>query len=337
MLKKLLIIFLILLIAASAIGYHFYKKIFDPNVYSELKSQHVLIPTGSSYKYVLDSIIVDAESFDWVAKKMNYIKDKVPPGKYKIEPSWSNIELIRKLRSGTQDPVQLTFNNIRLPEELASTVSAYIEADSTEIMAILKDSSYLSSLGFNSHNILTMFIPNTYEVYWNTSAKSFLERMKKEFDSFWNTTRIAKAEKMGMTAQEINILASIVQKESLKAIEKPMIAGVYYNRLQKGIKLQADPTVVFATREFDLRRVLNRHLEYDSPYNTYIYEGLPPGPICIPEISTIDAVLDYKKHDYIFFCAKPGYEGLHVFAKTLAGHNRNANKYRTWLNQNQIR
>jgi UPF0755 protein len=200
------------------------------------------------------------------------------------------------------------------------------------------DQEVLSELGYTPENIMSLFIPNTYQVYWNTSPQNLLKRLQVENDAFWaKKNRREKAKSLGLSTQEVYTLASIVEKESLVMDEKPIIAGVYLNRLKKGMLLQADPTVVFAVGDFSIQRVLNKHLAIDSPYNTYKNVGLPPGPICMPSISSIDGVLNAEKHNYIFFCAKPNSGGRHAFANTLAGHNRNAAIYRNWLQANQIR
>jgi UPF0755 protein len=341
-LKKILGIGFIFLIAGGIVGYYFGQKIFSPNVKSDLEDKYIYIPIEASFENVVDivskaDILHDIESFKWVAGLMKYDRVNVPSGKFEITPGWSNRDLVSHLRSGQQEPVKLTFNNVRLPEEFAGKVAKYIHADSLEILDALRDEKKIEALGFDSANILSMFLPNTYEFYWNTKIDKFFSRMKGEYDKFWNEDRLAKAKKLNMTPKEVSILASIVQKETIQNSEKPRVAGVYLNRLQKGIFLQADPTVVFANRIFDAKRVLNKHLEFDSPYNTYKYAGLPPGPICMPSIGSIDAVLNAEKHDFIFFCAKPGYNGEHLFAKTLSGHNRNAKVYHQWLREQNIR
>jgi UPF0755 protein len=256
---------------------------------------------------------------------MNY-PNTVRPGKYKIEPKTSYIDLIRKLRAGIQEPVNLTFNNIRTKQDLAGNLSKQIELDS---LTILKHF-------INQPESFLHFIPNTYEVYWNLSEKSLFSKMKKEYNKFWNTSRKAKAKKIGLTPKEVAVLASIVQSETQKNDEKPRVAGVYANRLKKGMLLQADPTLIFAHQDFTITRVLNIHKEIDSPYNTYKYTGLPPEPICLPEISSLDAVLNYENHDYIFFCAKEDFSGYHNFAKTNRQHERNAAVYRKALDAREI-
>ncbi len=340
--RKILIFLLsFIIIAALVVGLLFRQWIWGPNVKEDLTKTEFKIPTGSNYNDVLrllkkNKILYNYTSFDFIAGVMKYKKDKVAPGRYILKGGMSNRELISMLRAGLQTPLNITFNNVRTVEELVGRISHYIEADSTEIVKLLHDSTYIAKLGYNKYNILTMFIPNTYQFFWNTDPEEFLERMKKEHDKFWNNKRLEKANKIGLNPVEVFTLASIVEKETLANVEKPVIASVYLNRLKKGMLLQADPTVVYATQNFKLKRVLNKHLKVESPYNTYLNKGLPPGPICMPDVGTIDSVLNAKDTDYLFFCAKPNGHGRHAFAKTNRQHINNANKYRRWLNKNKI-
>jgi UPF0755 protein len=251
----------------------------------------------------------------------------IKPGHYVLQEGMSNDALINMLRLGTQTPVQVIFNNIRTKEQLARVISKQIEADSSSLMAFLNDTAYLLALGLNNETALCLFIPNTYEFFWNTSARQFMDRMQREHDAFWAGNREEKARAIGLSQAEVITLASIVDKETNKNDEKAAIAGVYMNRLDRNWLLQADPTLVYASGDFGLTRVLNIHKEINSPYNTYMYAGLPPGPICIPSIASIDAVLNYEDHDYFFFCAKDDFSGYHVFAKSITQHNRNARRY----------
>ena len=241
------------------------------------------------------------------------------------------------LKSGQQEPVKVVFNNIRLKEQLAGVISKQIEADSLSITKLLSDKEYLSALGLTPENSVSLFIPNTYEFYWNTSAKGFIERMQKEHNRFWNERRRTILNRTGLNITEVIILASIVEQETKKNDEKPIVAGVYLNRLRKNWNLEADPTLIFATRDFSAKRVLNIHKEVDSPYNTYRNRGLPPGPICIPSIASIDAVLNYKEHQYMFFCAKDDFSGYHSFARTYQEHLVNARRFHNELNRRKIR
>lgn len=240
------------------------------------------------------------------------------------------------LRSGKQVPVQLTFNNIRTIEQLAGTISKQIEPDSAVLIGLLKNSEIQKKYGLNCYTMPCMFIPNTYEIYWNTSAEKFLDRMNKEYKKFWNKTRRMQADKLNKTPEEIVTLASIVNEETYMDSEKQRIAGVYINRLETGMRLQADPTVIFGLGDLSVHRVLRKHYEIDTPFNTYMHDGLPPGPICIPEISSINAVLNYEKHDFLFFCAKPDFSGFHNFSKNLNEHNKYARAYQRELNLKRI-
>ena len=248
----------------------------------------------------------------------------------------TNLEAVKLLRSGAQTPLDITFNNVRLKEELAEKICSGIAADEDRFFALLQDTAVIRSYGFNQYTIVSMFIPNTYEVYWTISEKELLDRMKTEYDRFWNDERRAKAEKIGMTPEEVSTLASIVEAESKRIDEKPKIAGVYINRLEKGMALQADPTLVYAAGDFSIKRVLNKHKEIESPYNTYKYPGLPPGPINIPPISAIDAVLNFTSHNYLYFCAKEDFSGYHNFATNLTAHLNNARRYQNALNKARL-
>lgn len=338
--KKWLVFFFILLVIGVIIAYVFYNSIFSPNV--RLKGEPAalyFIPTGTDFDSLVEDlddreILDDVSSFKRVAAIMKFQKAK--PGKYELQNGWSNKELITQLRAGKQKPVNLTFNNIRTIEELAGFFANKLEPDSLSILNHFLEDSVLLKYQRTPENMLSLFIPNTYQFYWNSSPEKIVSRLAYEHDKFYNQERNTKMEKLGLSDSELYTLASIVQKETLVNDEKPKVAGVYLNRLRRGQLLQADPTVVFATGQFDLRRVLNKHLAIDSPYNTYKYEGLPPGPIAMPDVSTIDAVLNYEKHRYLYFCASTDNSGRHVFAKTLIEHNRNANKYRSYLNKKRI-
>jgi UPF0755 protein len=233
--------------------------------------------------------------------------------------------------------VKLSFQNLRLKADFAKYISTQLEADSNALLSLLDSTAYINKYGFNKDNIYTMFIPNSYELYWNTSASQFFKRMNDEYLRFWNEERKAKATEIGLTPIQVSILAAIVDAEALHNDEMPMIAGLYLNRYHKGIRLQADPTVIFANKDFTIRRVLNKHLRINSPYNTYLVKGLPPGPIMMPSISAIDAVLSYKKHDYLYMCAKEDFSGYHNFAVTESEHQVNARKFQQALNRMNIK
>ncbi len=338
--KILGIIFALLSAIGLIVAWFAYSAIFKPNVHIETEFTHVCIPTGSTFddvKSILleQGVIVNEQTFLWLAQKKNY-PNRVRPGRYRIYNNMCNNELINLLRSGVQDPVRVTFNNIRVREQLAGVISASIEADSLSILNLLNKNEVMQKYGLNKETAKLLFIPNTYEFYWNTSAEQLLERMHREYNNFWNKSRRQQAEKIGMTPVEVAIMASIVRQETNKRDEMPRIAGVYVNRIKRNIPLQADPTIVFAVGDFSINRVLNRHLAIDSPYNTYKYAGLPPGPISLPEPFVIDAVLNYEQHEYVFFCARDDFSGYHAFAKTYQDHLRNARRYHQALNQRQI-
>jgi UPF0755 protein len=340
---RIILIFLILLIlVALGAAYQLWVVIFKPNTWVQDGDQTaVYVPTGSNYddiKTILYShgMIVNRKTFEWLAEKKK-LPGNVKPGRYMITDGMNNNEVINLLRSGQQTPVDLIFHNIRTKEELAQSISLQIEADSSDIIRLLNDSSYLKVFGFNPRTALAIFIPNTYEVYWTMTAREFIDRMFLEYNKFWNNDRLEKAASINLTPIEISTLASIVDKETTKVDEMPAIAGVYTNRLKYGWRLQADPTVVFAWGDFGIRRVLNIHKMIDSPYNTYKYYGLPPGPICIPSIAAIDAVLSRENHNYMYFCAKDDFSGYHVFSSTNEQHTINANRYRRALDQLNIK
>jgi len=272
------------------------------------------------------NVLKDISTFRTVAQLRNY-DTSVKPGKYILKPGMNNQQIAGKLRSGDQDPQKVTINNIRMISDLAGKASRYFESDSITFLNYLKDPEVAASLGYNQDNFLTMFIPNTYEMFWTSTPESFVKRMKKEYDNFWTQDRINKLTANNLTPTEAYIIASIVEKESNYTPEKPVIAGVYLNRLHAGERLQADPTVVFAMGDFSIQRVLYTHLKTDSPYNTYLNTGLPPGPICMPSMASLEAVINVDKHKYMFFCARPDNSGIHVFAETYQEHLKNADNF----------
>jgi UPF0755 protein len=327
----------------AGIAFYFYNRIFSVNVETSNNNESVFIPSGASLNEVANLLenndqIKDRKSFLWTAEKMNYKDQLIKGGKYEIQSGWSNRDLVRHLRSGNQTPVKITFNNVRFLHELAPKIAEQLELNEADFLKVLADTANISAMGYTPETFISMFIPNTYEMYWNTDAKSFIERMEKEHKKFWSKNdRVRKAREKGMSPLEAYTLASIVEKETQKNDEKPRLAGVYVNRLKRGIPLQADPTVVFANGDFGIRRVLYKHLEKESPYNTYINKGLPPGPIYMPNIQSIDAVLNCEDHQYIYFCARTDGSGYHDYAKTLAEHNRNASKFHDYLNKRKIK
>lgn len=339
--KYFLISIIAIAIIAGFKAYQFYQDIKSPNI--DLKGEkysYIYIPSGSYYSHVKailkeSGYLINEDSFDWVAQKKKY-PENVKAGKFKLTNKMSNNQLVNLLRSGKQTPVKLVFNKVRTIDKFAEIIGKQIEASSSELIDLLTNEEYINSFDKTNETILSLFIPNTYEFFWNTSAESFIKRMAKEQKRFWDEKRLKKAKNLGLSADEIYVLASIVEEETTKNDEKKRLAGVYYNRLKKRMRLQADPTVKYAVGDFGIKRVLNKHLEIDSPYNTYRNYGLPPGPICIPSISSIDAVLNLEKHNYLYFCAKDDFSGYHAFAKTLKQHNLNAAKYRRALNRNRI-
>ena len=261
----------------------------------------------------------------------------VKTGRYAIKPTDNMRYLHRRLSMGYQTPIKLTVGSVRTLDRIARNTARQLMVDSCEIANILNDTAYISKLGFTPETLPALFIPNTYEVYWNMSSEDFMQRMLKEHKAFWNEKRLKQAEAIGLTPIEVATLASIVEEETANQAEKPMVAGLYINRLKKGMLLQADPTVKFSLQEFGLKRILFKHLEVDSPYNTYKYAGLPPGPIRIPSYQGLESVLNYTKHNYIYMCAKEDFSGTHNFAVTSAQHAANARKYQQALNRRGIR
>jgi UPF0755 protein len=338
--KLILTTFGLLLCIGVFTGYKFYKYFYSSNINAGI-SDFLYIPTGSNADDVFNilenqNIVADMNSFKRAASFLKFNRAK--PGRYKITKQMGNKAFINMLRSGNQTAVKITFSgNIRNNEKIASIAARYLESDSAAIFQALNDSDFLGKFGFNSRTVIGMFIPNTYEIYWNTGAYALIERMYREYEKFWNDKRKSKLRQTGFTQGEVSIIASIVAEETNIVDEMPVIAGVYINRINSGMLLQADPTVKFAIGDFSIRRVLNRHTDYDSPYNTYKYKGLPPSPICMPSIAAIDAVLNYDHHDYYYFCAKDDFSGKHAFAKTLAQHSQNARAYRQALNNRNIR
>ena len=319
-------------------AYQLYQYIFRENV----KTEFVLyIPENATFEQVTDSlekndVLQSLKAFKWVSNKKEY-PENIKTGRYLLKKGMNTNQIVNMLKGGLQTPLDVTFNNVRTPQDLAGKVSKYLIADSLSILSLFSDSAIVKKYGFEAETFRTMFLPNTYEFYWTTSANEFADRMKSEYDKFWDSARRKKADELKLTLPEVTILASIVKAETAKREESPRIAGLYINRLRSGQPLQADPTVKYAVGDFTLKRILFKHLEIESPYNTYKYAGLPPGPINFPETSYIDAVLDYEKHNYLYMCAKEDFSGYHNFAVTHAEHSRNAAKYRRELDRLNIK
>jgi len=337
--KWIILISTLFLAIVFILGVFYYNIMFRSNV-DLTKDKYLFIKTGSDFNVVVDSIkknnlVINLESFISTANSLGYI-NRVKPGCYRIKRGMSNRTLVRMLITASQTPIKVTFNNVRTPEQLIEKISKQIEADSLSLIRFYKKEDTPESYGFTDKTLISMFIPNTYQLYWNTDSKEFFDRMKREYDKFWNKEREDKLKWLDLKREEVSTLASIVEEETNKIDERSKIAGVYINRLKKSMPLQADPTIKFALNDFTIKRIWTKHLEVKSPYNTYKNIGLPPGPICCPSISSIDAVLNYENHQYLYFCAKDDFSGYHVFAKTLAEHNRNADAYQRALNKEKI-
>ena len=320
----------------------YYNKFYKPNTSFEDESIFLYVMEGDSlaFRDSISKYIKSEKTFYKAAEKLDYLENQ-KTGRYKISKDIGNNDIVNSLKFNNT-PVNVIFNNQERIENLAGRISKQIYEDSASLVRAFKDKNFLSINSFNNDNVLSMFIPNSYEVYWNVKPEDFRDKMLTEYNKFWNQQRTKKAEQLGLSKLEVISLASIVQKESIKVDERPTIAGVYINRLKKRMRLQADPTVIYSIKDyyknFDtiIRRVLYRDLRLKSRYNTYRINGLPPGPIAMPDISAIDAVLDYEKHNYIFFVADPYNRGYHLFARNLSEHNRNKRVYTRWLNSRGI-
>lgn len=339
--RKILILSIVVItMLLSSFTFYFYQVIYAPNFLVEKESRHLFIPTGSEFEDVQrlvydEGFVNNAVAFGMLAKFMKYDK-VVKPGKYLIETNATNLEVIRKLRSGDQVPVRITFNNSRLFSDVAERITNNIELESSEFLKYIELESTAAAMGFDQVTFRCMFIPNTYEVYWTISKEELVNRLKSEYDRFWNTDRLTMAKQLGMSPVEVSILASIVQAEVSHKEESPVVAGLYLNRLEENMALQADPTLVYAVGDFTIQRVLNVHKQIESPYNTYKYAGLPPGPINFPSIISINAVLNAQDHKYIYMCAREDFSGYHNFASSLRQHNVNARKYQNALNKAKL-
>ena len=321
------------------IGLQYYNRIFSNNI---RKPGNIFIESKDNIpdvKKKIAAFLEDDEAFHWVAVQKKFNQPKA--GKYILKKGMSNNDIVNLLRSGNQTPVKVAFNNQDTLEKLAHRIATQVETDSTKLIQAFLDPLFLKENNFSEKTVLGIFIPNRYEVYWTISAEKFRDKMLKEYTLFWNSRRIESAKKLNLSKKEVITLASIVQKETTQLAERPIVAGLYLNRLKKGWPLQADPTVIFCIREKKgqntvIKRVLTTDLKIDSPYNTYLYKGLPPGVISMPDVSAIDAVLNASKHNYYYMCANTEKIGFHTFAKTLSQHNKNAEKYHRWLNNKGI-
>lgn len=332
------LVLLLVFLAGIPVFYVVYQKVFGLNSGNE--DVEIFIPTGSSLADVVQILednhaLLQTKSFEQFSSWMKYSDENVKAGHYIIRAKQTNKDIISMLRSGDQTPMKLVINNVRTLQNLAGVISRYIESDSLTVLQKLQSPDIQQQYGKSPQTMMTLFLPDTYEVFWTSSPERVFDKLAKHTDGFWdkNADKLAR---ISLTKDEAYTLASIVEQESNLAAERPRLAGVYLNRLKSGMRLQADPTVKFALQDFALKRVLLKHLEFDSPYNTYMYAGLPPGPICMPSLSSLNAVIGAEDNDFLFFCAKPGYQAGHVFAKTLAEHNNNANAYQKWLSSEGI-
>jgi UPF0755 protein len=335
-------LFVTIAILATTFSFYFWQIFKTPNLQADTESSFVLlIPEGATYKTVLDTlnkhdVINDHISFQFLAKFLNYT-EKVKPGRYVIKPKTNNYAAIKKLLSGDQDAVKLTFNNIRLKEDLIKRIGSRVEFGEENFRKALDSPEVCNKYGLDTLTIVSMFLPNTYEIFWTTGTEKFLDRMHSEYKKYWSDEKVAKAKAIGLTPVQVSILASIVEEEQARKVdERPRVAGLYINRLHAQMPLQADPTIKFALQDFGIKRILNGHLLTKSPYNTYINTGLPPGPIRVADFNSLDAVLNYEKHDYIYMCAKADLSNYHAFATNYTDHLVNARLYQAELNRLKI-
>jgi len=337
--KKFIIALIIIIVVALGITcVIYYLNYFGPNVTAT--EEYLYIHTGASYEDVYktirdEGIVKDSTTFNWAALNMKY-NLRVKAGKYRLHEGMSNRRLINMLASGTQEPVILAFHTMRLKQQFAGFVSKKLEPDSTAILNLLDSAAFVQQYGFTTDDVYTMFLPNSYQFYWNTSPEKFFKRMYANYQKFWTPERKERAAEINLSPVQVSILASIVDAEALHDDEMPTIAGLYLNRLKIGMKLESDPTVIFAENDFTIHRVLNKYLTINSPYNTYLHTGLPPGPVMMPSINAINSVLDYKKNDYLYMCAKADFSGYHAFATNVADHLVNAHKFQEALNERHI-
>lgn len=299
----------------------------------------LFVSARSDYAALTDSLMPHLKhrgAFRLYAKRLD-LPEHFKPGHYLLRKGMNVIEVARMFRLGLQTPVDVTINHVRIPAQLASRLARQIDADSAAIMRALTSKELAAEVGFDSLTLFSMFLPDTYECYWTVSPEEFVRRMRREYDRFWTKERDEKRARSGLSRLEVMTLASIVAEETRKSDEMPRVAGVYVNRLRKGMPLQADPTVKYALQDFGLRRILHKHLKTPSPYNTYINRGLPPSPICMPGRDAIEGVLNFERHDYLFFCARPTFDGYHNFARTYGEHLKNARAYSAELNRRKIK
>lgn len=337
--RKILFWTTIIVLVVAGIVTFLYRGSVLPGVHKVADQQPFFVYKGNTVSNIADSLvkyqlISNRQDLIRTARLMRFTDKHLLQGRYQLKAGWNLIQLLDFLARGNQKPFNLVLNPVRTTENLAAFLGRQLAADSMDFYNVLSNEVLLDSLGVNAETVMTLFIPNTYEVYWTVSPKAFLLRMKRESDTFWGQNdRVTKADRLAMTKAQVYTLASIVDRETQANIEKPTIAGLYLNRINIGMPLQADPTVVFAVGDFTIKRVTNKHIAIESPYNTYLNKGLPPGPITMASVAGIDAVLNHKSHNYLYMCARPDNSGQHDFAETFAAHVINANRYREWLTQ----
>jgi len=329
----------IIVVALACTGIFYYLRFFGPNVTASQK--YLYIHTGATYADVYDSIkakgmVKDTTTFNWAAYNMKYVTH-VKPGRYRLKDGMSNRAFIRMLQLGEQEPVTVNFHNIRLKDQFAGFMGRKLESDSASILRLLDSTGYLAEQGFTPDNVYVMVMPDSYQMNWNTSPEKLFTKLKTHYDNFWTAEKKQEAAAIGLNPIQVSILASIVDAEAVYDDEMPTIAGLYLNRLHKGMKLEADPTVIFAVHDFNIHRVLNKYLIVNSPYNTYQHTGLPPGPIMMPSVNAVNAVLHYQKSDYIYMVAKDDFSNRHNFATNVAEHQANARKFQEALNKRHIK
>ena len=337
--KKILIPLIIFSTILTTGSVYTYQMLYSPNFLINAEDKFIIIEENTDFNELIkkledDTLINDILSFSFLSKLMEY-QENIKIGAYKVKMNMSNYDMITMLRSGNQTPIKLTFTYARKIDDLAEKITSKLKISKDDLLKYLFE-NIDNYEGFKKEDIISIFLPDTYEVYWNISPKKLTDKMYSEYKKFWNNDRLEKLKKINLNQKEAIVLASIVASESRMLDEADRIAGLYINRLNRNMRLQADPTLVFAANDFTIRRVLNKHKKIKSPYNTYIHRGLPPGPIRIASKKYIDAVLNFEKHNYIYMCAKEDFSGYHAFATNLSDHNRNARKFQIALNNRKI-
>jgi len=337
--KKILIPLIIFSTILTTGSVYTYQMLYSPNFLINAEDKFIIIEENTDFNQLIkkledDTLINDILSFSFLSKIMEY-QENIKIGAYNVKMNMSNYDMITMLRSGNQTPIKLTFTYARKIEDLAEKITAKLKMSKDDLLNYLNENINNYS-GFKKADIISIFLPDTYEVYWNISPEKLTNKMYSEYKKFWNDERLSKLDKINLNQKEVIVLASIVASESRMLDEADRIAGLYINRLNRNMRLQADPTLIFAANDFTIRRVLNKHKKIKSPYNTYIHRGLPPGPIRLASKKYIDAVLNYEKHNYIYMCAEEDFSGYHAFATNLSDHNRNARKFQIALNNRKI-